>query len=82
MKARALALIVAVLLLMVVSSAQGQSSATNSVSTESEEDQLAREVDDPTVILTQLKFQDLYTPRNFQTSAQTNELQLTNQSLV
>jgi hypothetical protein len=75
MTARALALIV-VVLLMVVSGAQGQSSATNSVSAESEEDQLAREVDDPTAILTQLKFQDLYTPRNFETSAQTNELQL------
>lgn len=75
MKAKALALIV-VVLLMTVSGAQGQSNATNSVGIESEEDQLAREVDDPTVILTQMKFQDLYTPRNFQTSAQTNELQL------
>ena len=27
---------------------------------------LATEVDDPTAILTQLKFQDLYTPSNFQ----------------
>ena len=56
--------------------AQGQSSAANSFGIESEEEQLAREVDDPTVVLTQLKFQDLYTPQNFQTSAQTNELQL------
>jgi len=43
---------------------------------ESEEDRLAREVEDPTAILTQLQFQDLYTPRNFQTSAQTNTIQL------
>jgi len=75
MKALALALIIAVFL-MVASGAHGQSSATNSAGTESEEEQLAREVDDPTMILTQMKFQDLYTPRNFQTSAQTNELQL------
>ena len=37
---------------------------------------MAREVDDPTAILTQLKLQDLYTPRNFQTTAQTNTVQL------
>jgi hypothetical protein len=42
---------------------------------ESEEDQLAEEVDDPTAILTQMKFQDLYTPRSFNTTAQTNTLQ-------
>lgn len=43
---------------------------------QSEEDHLATEVEDPTAILTQLQFQDLYTPRNFQTSAQTNTIQL------
>ena len=43
---------------------------------ESEEDHLAREVDDPTAILSQLQFQDQYTPRNFQTSAQTNTIQI------
>src|SRR5258706_14973788 len=43
---------------------------------ESEEDRLATEVEDPTAILTQLQFQDIYTPRNFQTSAQTNTVQL------
>ena len=43
---------------------------------QSEEDHLAREVDDPTAILFQLQFQDQYTPRNFQTSAQTNTIQL------
>ncbi len=41
-----------------------------------DEDRLAAEVEDPTAILSQLQFQDLYTPRNFQTSAQTNTVQL------
>jgi hypothetical protein len=68
--------LIAFALLMAVSSARGQSLAANSANGESEEDQLAREVDDPTAILTQLKFQDLYTPRNFQTTAQTNTVQL------
>ena len=45
-------------------------------SVETEEDQLAKEVDDPTAILAQLKFQDLYTPQNYSTTAQTNTLQL------
>jgi len=36
----------------------------------------ARKVDDPTAILMQLKLQDLYTPRNFQTTAQTNTVQI------
>jgi len=61
---------------MLVSSARGQSLAGGSAGTESEEDRLAPEVDDPTAILTQLKFEDLYTPRNFQTTAQTNTVQL------
>src|SRR5262249_39419356 len=43
---------------------------------ESEEDELAHQVDDPTAILTQLKLQDLYTPRNFDTAAQTNTVQI------
>ncbi|MGC1676851.1 MAG: hypothetical protein WA740_04890 [Candidatus Binataceae bacterium] len=43
---------------------------------QSEEDHLATEVEDPTAILAQLQFQDLYTTRNFQTSAQTNTIQL------
>ena len=70
--------LVAFALLMAVSSARGQSQglAANSANSESEEDLLAREVDDPTAILTQLKLQDLYTPRNFQTTAQTNTVQL------
>jgi hypothetical protein len=68
--------LIAFALLMAVSSARGQSLAANSANSESEEDLLAREVDDPTAILTQLKLQDLYTPRNFQTTAQTNTVQL------
>jgi hypothetical protein len=43
---------------------------------DSQEDTLAREVDDPTAILTQLQLIDLYTPRNFQSSAQTNVINL------
>lgn len=65
-----------VLIFAIASGAYGQEAASGSPGMESEEDQLAREVDDPTAILTQVKFQDLYTPRNFQTSAQTNTLQL------
>jgi hypothetical protein len=68
--------LVAFALVVAVSGARGQSMAANSVHSESEEDLLAREVDDPTAILTQLKLQDLYTPRNFQTTAQTNTVQL------
>src|SRR5271170_3952888 len=41
-----------------------------------EEDQLAKEVEDPTAILTQLKLQDLYSPSNFQTTAQANTVQI------
>jgi len=65
-----------VVLLVVASNAQGQSSVANPFGSGADEDQLAREVDDPTVILTQLKFQDIYTPGNFETSAQTNTAQL------
>jgi len=64
-----------VFILLVGDSARGQIAA-GSASGASEEDRLAREVEDPTAILTQLQFQDLYTPRNFQTSAQTNTIQL------
>src|SRR5271155_2604077 len=65
-----------ILVLALTGSAQAQSVVANSTGAESEEDFLAREVDDPTAILTQLKLQDLYTPKNFQTSAQTNTIQL------
>lgn len=65
-----------VLVLALTGSAQAQSVVANSTGAESEEDFLAREVDDPTAILTQLKLQDLYTPKNSQTLAQTNTIQL------
>ena len=68
--------LIAFVLLTVASNARGQNLAANPVVTESEEDQLAREVDDPTAILTQLKLQDQYTPESFKTPAQTNEVNL------
>src|SRR6266481_3174740 len=49
---------------------------SQSAAAESEEDRLAREVEDPTAILAQLQIQDIYSPRNFQTSAQTNTIQI------
>ncbi len=77
MRAKCIAVwLIAFALLTLASSARGQSIAANPAATESEEDRLAEEVDDPTAILTQLKFQDLYTPRNFQTPAQTNQIDL------
>jgi hypothetical protein len=57
-------------------SIRGSTITSNSAEAQSEEDQLATEVEDPTAILAQLQFQDLYTPRNFKTSAQTNTIQL------
>jgi hypothetical protein len=66
----------AVVLLTIANSARGQGLAVAPVIPETEEDQLAREVDDPTAILTQLKLQDQYTPENFKTPAQTNEVNL------
>lgn len=60
------------LLLLAVSCGYAATSGTS----EPEEDRLATEVEDPTAILTQFQFQDIYTPRNFQTSAQTNTIQL------
>jgi hypothetical protein len=64
------------LILVVAEPARGQTAAANSLSAEPEEEQLAEKVQDPTAILTQLKFQDLYTPTNFRTTAQTNTFQL------
>jgi hypothetical protein len=72
-KARSLELI-AVAILIAIVAMQGRSIGADT-NTESEEDQLAGKVDDPTVILAQLKFEDLYTPQNFSTTAQTNTLQ-------
>ncbi len=63
--------LVAFAVLMMASRPRGQSLAASSGVIESEEDQLEREVDDPTAVLTQLKFQNLYTPRNFQISCLT-----------
>ena len=73
-KARAPELIIVAILGAIVST-QGRRIAAD-MSTESEEDHLARGVDDPTAILAQLKFEDLYTPQNYSTTAQTNTLQL------
>jgi hypothetical protein len=68
--------LVAFILLTMVNRAQAQifEGRWNGVGTE--EDRLAGEIEDPTAILTQLKLQDLYTPSNFQTSAQTNTVQI------
>src|ERR1017187_926483 len=66
----------ALVLIAMTGSALGQNLPVGSSAGESEEDRMAREVDDPTAILTQLQIQDLYTPRNLQTSAQTNTIQL------
>lgn len=66
----------ALTLLMMVTSAQAQILEGNWGGIGTEEDQLAKEVDDPTAILTQLKLQDLYTPKNFQATAQTNTVQI------
>ncbi len=63
-------------LLILSGSARGQNLPVGSYAGETEEDQLAREVEDPTAILMQLQLQDPYTPRNCQTSAQTNTIQL------
>lgn len=75
MKAQAVTLIL-VMVFAIAGKTQAQNDVVASTGAESEEDLLAREVDDPTVILTQLKFQDIYTPGNFETSAQTNTAQL------
>jgi hypothetical protein len=68
--------IILFVVLAICGSARAQNLAPDPATAESEEDHLAREVEDPTAILAQLQFQDLYTPRNFQSSAQTNTLQL------
>src|SRR5271169_2366636 len=65
-----------ILVVAITCSVRGHTITTDSACAQSEEDRLAREVDDPTAILFQLQFQDLYMPRNFQTSSQTNTIQL------
>ncbi len=76
MSASRIPLSVIILIVGITSSLRGYNFAPDPVCAESEENHLAQEVEDPTAILTQLQFQDLYTPRNFQTSAQTNTIQL------
>jgi hypothetical protein len=68
--------LLALALITLMSNALSLGLAGGSSVSDSEEDRLAKEVDDPTAILTQLKLQDLYTPRNFQTTAQTNTVQI------
>lgn len=63
-----------VIVLWITGSIRGHTSTSVSAHAESEEDRLAREVDDPTAILAQLQLINLYTPRNFQSSAQTNTI--------
>ncbi len=65
-----------VLVVAMMGRAHGQNVGASSTGGESDEERLSRQVEDPTAILAQLKFQDLYTPSNFQTSAQTNTIQL------
>jgi len=48
------------------------SSLLNDTQTESEEDTLSEEVNDPTAMLTQVRLFEFYTPENFRSSAQTN----------
>jgi len=48
------------------------SSLLNDAQTESEEDKLSEEVNDPTAMLTQVRFFEFYTPENFRSRAQTN----------
>jgi hypothetical protein len=73
MKFRRLELII-VASLLAAAGGPGRSSTAAGDAYE-EENELAREVDDPTAILAQLKFEDLYTPQNYSTTAQTNTLQ-------
>jgi hypothetical protein len=48
------------------------SSLLNDAQTESEEDKLSEEVNDPTAMLTQVRLFEFYTPENFRSRAQTN----------
>ena len=73
---RKISLCAFVLAIGIACSIRGHTISCESAAAESEEDRLAREVEDPTAILTQLQIQDIYTPGNFQTSAQTNTLQI------
>ena len=48
------------------------SAPLNVAQTESEEDKLSEEVNDPTAMLTQVRLFEFYTPENFRSTAQTN----------
>src|SRR5882762_9683191 len=76
MSIRQISLCAFVLAIGITCRVRGHVITCESANAESEEDRLAREVEDPTAILTQLQIQDIYTPRNFQTSAQTNTIQI------
>jgi len=52
--------------------AASMSSLLNDAQTESEEDKLSEEVNDPTAMLTQVRLFEFYTPENFRSRAQTN----------
>ena len=74
MSVRRILLCALVLAIGAIYSVRGHTITSNLAYAQSEEDHLAREVDDPTAILTQLQFIDLYIPRNFQSSAQSDIL--------
>lgn len=76
MRASAAMVLITSAIIITVSTAFAQILESNWSGIGTEEDRLAQEVEDPTAILTQLKLQDLYTPRNFQTTAQSNTVQI------
>jgi len=76
MTIRKISLCAFVLAVGITCSIRGHTITSESAAAESEEDRLAREVEDPTAILAQLQIQDIYSPRDFQTSAQTNTIQI------
>ena len=68
--------ILLILLMLVAATSRAKTQSLLGPASDTEEDRLTKEVEDPTSILAQLKLQDLYSPRNFQTTAQTNTVQL------
>jgi hypothetical protein len=67
-----LVIIVLVVALVQTGRAASMSSLLNDPQIEVEEDKLSEEVNDPTAMLTQVRFFEFYTPENFSSSAQTN----------
>jgi hypothetical protein len=67
-------LVVSVLVAALVQTgrAAAMSSRLSEAQTESEEDKLSEEVNDPTAMLTQIRLFEFYTPENFRSQAQTN----------